>query len=400
MPDITQNLQRETLRKIINNKSYADKQKQLAQLKLAYSEDNKLLTGYVNKAVNVNRLYLRHLPTQASGRWSTYDRDRHGSSITNWPRECINQHCPDGEHSWTEQCWSFRDILKADDGYVLVVWDHDNAEGRIHDLIINDQTALKAHIQGLDLHTITCCDIFGYEYPPNLRNPHSTCECQTKDSGSSGNSDVDMSVAYTHAQPDRCVHCMWRESYNWQGKDTRQRVLAKNFNHGSKYTTKYTFVYKIKGIEQYGVNYTDLGKLAKQYIASKGDAWQRKLDIMASIRQERVARSLYGFRRVFFNSTEETGREGFSHMVSATVSDYNNETLQLLEQWLGDDCILLHNAHDGNKLAVNEQYIQRFMDNNQFSIEDFLAALTNIIQRDITYDGRTIKLTAGVKLYA
>jgi hypothetical protein len=353
----SENLQRDTLRKIISSPKSTPKQRELAQLRLAYSEDSKLLTGTVNKLVGVNRLYLHHLPTQTSGRWSTW--------ITNWPRACINQDCPRREHEWTDTCWSVRDILLPDSDEILITWDHDNIEGKIHDLIVNDSEAIQAHSEGFDLHTITCCNIFGMDYPQNKRNPHTSAE-----------------------------DAEWRSKYNWQGKDTRQRVLAKNFNHGAKYTESYKFVSRINGIEQYGIDYRGLEELAKKYIKSKGAAWSRKLGIMKQIRRERIARTLYGFRRIFFDSSAETGREGFSHMISGTVSDYNNETLKLLEKWLEDDVRLLHNAHDGDKIAVKKCRLQR----NRKDASLFKDVLRSIIERPITYEGCSLTMTAGIKI--
>jgi hypothetical protein len=353
MPSIKANLTRDTLRKIASSTSSGSVKQKLAELRLAYSQDHKLLTGYINNLVNVNRIFPRHLPTQASFRWSTMS-----PPITNWPRACINPACVQDEHEWTEQCWSVRDILLPDDDEVLISWDHDNIEGRIHDLIVNDQTALQAHADGLDLHTMTCCDIFSYQYPTDLRNPHS--------------SDVDSA---------------WRQRYAWQGKDTKQRVLAKNFNHGSKYSKTWRFVYRIQGIEKYGVTRDNLGKLARVYIASKGNAWQRKLDIMESIRKNRIARTLYGGRRIFYDSSDETAREGLSHMISGTVSDYNNITLELLEQMLGDSCRLLHNCHDGNKLAVKKDNVP--------TVDELRA----IIERELSYEDRTLTMTAGIKVH-
>lgn len=349
----SENLQRDTLRKIISSPKSTPRQVELAQLRLVYSEDNTLLTDTVNKLVGVKRLYLHHLPTQTSGRWSTW--------ITNWPRACINQDCPRREHEWTDTCWSVRDILLPDSDEILITWDHDNIEGKIHDLIVNDSEAIQAHSEGFDLHTITCCNIFGMDYPSNLKNPHTAAE-----------------------------DAEWRSKYNWQGKDTKQRVLAKNFNHGAKYTESFRFVHRIQGIEKYGVAVKSLESLAKRYIASKGDAWQRKLAIMQAIRKERIARTLYGFRRIFFDSSAETGREGFSHMISGTVSDYNNETLKLIEKDMGDAVRLLHNAHDGDKIAVKRSVA--------LSV-GFKEALKEMIERPITYEGRSLTMTAGIKIY-
>jgi len=350
------NLQRDTLRKIVASSTATEAVKELAAIRIAYSEDAKLLTATINKLIGIDRLYLHHLPTQTSGRWSTW--------ITNWPRSCINTTCPHDEHEWTDVCWSVRDILRPDSDEVLITWDHDNIEGKIHDLIVNDEAAIAAHTEGFDLHTITCCDIFNYEYPSNLKNPHTSEEDSE-----------------------------WRSKYNWQGKDTKQRVLAKNFNHGSKYTESYKFVHKIQGVERYGVNYKGLESLAKRYIVSKDSAWQCKLNIMARIRKERIARTLYGFRRVFFDSSAETGREGFSHIISGTVSDYNNMTLIMLEDYLKEYNRLLHNAHDGDKIAIKKDKW-----NNECVIA-MEQGLRDIIERPITYEGRSLVMTAGIKIY-
>ena len=357
------NLQRDTLRKLAktnNNK--------LIPLKIEYSEKSKLLTGYVNKLVNTNRIYPRHLPTQASFRWSTI-----GPPITNWPRECVCITCPQIEHEWTDQCWSIRDILTCDSDEVLCTWDHDNIEGKIHDLIVFDEVAIAAHSEMQDLHTITCCAIFGYGLPVNLVNPHTFCTCTADHTGSVTNV---------------CVHCTWRSKYNWQGKDTKQRVLAKNFNHGSKYTKTYRFVHRIQGIEKYGVSKAYLEQLAKKYIESKGEAWQRKLAIIQGIQRSRVARTLYGGRRIFFDSSEETGREGFSHMISGTVSDYNNETLNILHRSLGDAVRLLHNAHDGDKIAIKKDSVPS------------KGELSQMVERPMVYQGRSLTMTAGIKVYS
>lgn len=352
------NLQRETLRKYSNRGNITDTQKELASLKIQYSEYSHLLSNYINKLVNVNRIHPRHLPTQASGRWSTFD-----PPLTNFPRACINPDCIQGEHEWTEQCWSIRDIVKADSGYVLIIWDHDNIEGKIHDIIVDDHEAIQAHKNMHDLHTITCCKIFGYDFPADLCNPHT--------------STIDKD---------------WRAKYNWQGKDTKQRVLAKNFNHGSKYTESYKFVHKIQGIEKYGISYKHLEQLARAYIESKSEAWKKKLLLMSSIRRKRIAYTLYGGRRVFYDSSSETGREGFSHMISGTVSDYNNITLNMIEEWLKDDCTLLHNAHDGNKIAVKSE--------RWYNEVNPKEKIKEIIERPVSYQNRALIMTAGIKVYS
>jgi hypothetical protein len=367
------NLQRDTLRKLSTRKTASEVKRQLALLKIAYGEDAHLLNSYIEKLVHVKRIFPRFLPTQASGRTSTVE-----PPITNWPRACIEPACQQRlrdtiygtshlgyiEHEWSEQCWSIRDILLPDHDEILITWDHDNIEGKIDALVTNDQEAITAHEQGFDLHTITCCNIFNLDLPSNLYNPHSSIE----DAG-------------------------WRSKYKWQGKDTKMRVLSKNFNHGSKYTDTWRFVYTIKGIEQYGVSYDDLEILAKKYIDSKGDAWKTKLKIMDDIRRAKIARTLYGFRRIFFDASHESGKEGYSHMISGTVSDYNYITLSMLEDKFGAAIRMMHNAHDGDKVALlKDVYI-----GHEDEVKDILKST---IERPITYQGRTLTMTAGIKVYA
>jgi hypothetical protein len=78
-------------------------------------------------------------------------------------------------------------------------------------------------------------------------------------------------------------------------------------------------------------------------------------------------------------------------MISGTVSDYNNETLKLLEKWLGEHVRLLHNAHDGDKIALKRAWFAKDI--------DFKETLKSIIERPITYEGRSLTMTAGIKLY-
>lgn len=354
MPTLSEHtLQAAQLRKL--SKTIKDKQKgELIRLRVLFEEDKRLLANVVNKLVDIDRIYPRHLPTQASFRWSTLN-----PAVTNWPRRCINQECGVEEHEWTEECWSIRDVLAVEEDEVLVTWDHDNAEGRIHDLIVDDKVGLLAYEQGYDLHTITCCKMFGYALPPNLYDPHKSAECAE-----------------------------WRQEYKWQGKDTRQRVLAKNFNHGSKYSKSYRFVHMLPDVERYGADRKQLTILAKKYIEEKGECWQRKLDIMQQIRKNRVARTLYGARRMFFDSSEDTEKEGFSHMVSGTMSGYNDMTLILLEETFGNSFRLLHNAHDGNKIAIKKDHVA----------VNFGQVLSGIIEREVVYQGRGVRLTAGIQV--
>lgn len=347
-----QSLSREVLRKKSQTETDAVK-KELIALKIQYSIYFKLLTGYLKQIQGKKIIHPNLLPTQASFRWSVFN-----PPITNWPRSCINPSCPQEDHESTENCWSVRDILTVKSDEVLFTWDHDDIEGRIHALIVNDDIALDAYRQSHDLHTIMCCRIFRYPFPKDKVNPHS--------------SEIDKE---------------WRAQVKWQGKDTTQRVLAKNMAHGSKYSRTYRFVNVIPNTERFGLKKKDLEIIAKEYIKSKGESWHRKLEIMDEIQRARIARTLQGARRLFYTSNPETGREGFSHMISGTASLYNNETLITLQRELGDSFRLIHNAHDGDKIAIKK---------DNYPGKEWLKSK---IERFLAHEGQKVLLTASVKEY-
>jgi uracil-DNA glycosylase len=346
------NLQQDTLRKLQLKHDPSSLEYKLISYRLEYSEKAKLLSNYVNKLVDLDRIYPTHLPTQSSFRWSTI-----GPPLTNFPRECIALECPEYEHEWGEQCWSVRDIVLPDDDEVLVTWDHDDAEGRIYALRLDDQEDLEAYRQGYDLHTITACNLFNMALPIDLRNPHSS------------RADAE-----------------WRRENKWQGKDTQRRVMAKGFKHGSKYSVSYKFVRSIKNIDKYDRTMDELEDMAKAFLKVKAKTFDKKIKVMNEIKKAKVARNLYGAKRQFYDSSEATGKDGFSFMISSTVSLYNNITLILMKQRF-PSCRLIHNAHDGDKMCFPRDEVPS------------IAELKDVIERSVSWEDREVILTAGVKVY-
>lgn len=344
-------LQRDTLKALQHKYDPTSLEFKVIALRLEYSEKSKLLTGYVNNLVEMERIHPRHLPTQSSFRWSTI-----GPPLTNFPRECINPSCLDGEHEWEEPCWSLRDIVLPDHNEVLVTWDHDDAEGRVYALCLNDKEDLVAYQEGFDLHTITCCGLFDMALPTNLKNPHTSVE-----------------------------DTAWRSTYNWQGKDTLARVMAKGFKHGSKYSVSHLFVRSIKNVEQYGRTMKEMEQKAKEYLLLKKDTVEKKKEVMASIKRSKVARNLYGAKRQFYDGSEHTAKEGFSFMISSTVSLYNNMSLIMLKKQF-PQCRLIHNCHDGDKIAFPKSDVPS------------LQELKSVIERPVYWDGREVMMTASINI--
>ena len=89
-----------------------------------------------------------------------------------------------------------RKLKGVDPGWPQIGYDLSNAELRIVAELSGDEMFLKAFAEGWDLHTTNCCEIFGWEYPPNMvkKAIHYGPECEE-----------------------------WRLKYEWQGEEDARR---------------------------------------------------------------------------------------------------------------------------------------------------------------------------------
>lgn len=123
----------------------------------------------------VRRVYPTFaIHAQKTGRWSTSD-----PPLAQLPKALRDLFCPDPGHVW-------------------IHWDWKGIELQFLEVHSGSEILKAAHDEGLDIHTWTTCAIFGYEFPPNLVDPHKAPECQA-----------------------------WRERYKWGGKDDPRRIFSK-----------------------------------------------------------------------------------------------------------------------------------------------------------------------------
>jgi len=303
-------------------------------LRLEYTAVAKLLSNFISK-LETDVIYVEILPTQKTARWSYFN-----PAPNNFPRRCINPDCPTLLHEKTDQCWSLRDCIKPYADEYWIDGDHDAFEARIFALILGWQEALDAFEEGYDPHTPTACGLFDLPLPQDKINPHV--------------SSVDES---------------WRHLVEWQGKDDKRRTLAKNFTYGSQYVyvEEYgheklrfnpNYILSVSGVEEVATSLfgktTDvkshLVRLAKRYIELNHKTQLKKARMMASIKKQRKAYTLHKARRIFFESTEETAKEGFNHRVQGTGADYMNESILSVKKHY-PQCSLVQNSHDGLKIA-------------------------------------------------
>jgi len=383
MPSVT----RDVLRKYLDSPGHSDTQQKLAQLRLEYSSmattANTFLAALQDQAVVRPTI----LPTQSSGRWSYLD-----PPISNFPKACINAGCPPYHHEWTDQCWSARDCFMPAPGTFWIEHDLDAVEHRIYCLILGWTERLAAMAEGLDIHTPTACDLFQLPYPSDLRNPHSS-------------------------QADAA----WRRAVQWQGKDDRRRTMGKNFTFGSQFSYVYTarpdykprepqrnyqglvynpgYVWQIPHIESYKVLDAtgqavtpDFEGLAIRYMESTVAIQKRKATWQARIKAARESRNLYGAPRKFWLSDQHTAKEGFNQVVQGTVASYINETAIMLQEAFPHSW-LIHNQHDSLKWAFPYTIAD-----HKAEEQATLAQCKEICQRTLSYQGRSIRLTATFRI--
>src|SRR2546430_14980735 len=132
MPKITKGrTSRDELLKALQKDNLSSIQKELTELRLAYSNIHTLRDTFLQSLRNRDRIYPTILPTQKSGRWSYIDPNLNG-----FGKKCINPNCPEGLHRKTEECWSVRDCVKPDKNTFWIEHDLDAVEHRIYCLIL------------------------------------------------------------------------------------------------------------------------------------------------------------------------------------------------------------------------------------------------------------------------
>ena len=365
-------------------------QHELAQLRLNYSEIATLDHSFVASLENKARIYPTILPTQASGRWSYLN-----PPLSGFPKKCINPACPVGHHSRTKDCWDMRDCFLPDDGTFWIEFDLDAIEHKIYCLILDWKERLSDMATGIDIHTPVTCQLFQLPLPSNLQDPHTAPEDAT-----------------------------WRETVHWQGKDDPRRTMSKNFTYGAQYfyvqlargSTKprlprrqyrgllYNpeFVYSIPHIQSYRIPNSvgelvvpDYLQLAIRFVESNSEIQRRKALWMEKICREKVVRTLYGGRRLFWLANEDTAKVGFNHIMQGTVASYINETAILLQKAFPES-YLVHNKHDSLKWAF--PYLSCSTIEQERQRATTLGLVKKHVERSLSYQDRSIKVTATFKI--
>lgn len=254
----------------------------------------------------VDRIYPTfHIHAQKTGRWSTSD-----PPLAQLPK-------------------ALRNIIIPDTGHVWFHWDWSGIELHFLEAHSDSDILKAAHNEGMDIHTWTTCVMFGYEFPPNLKDPHKSPDC----------------VA-------------WRLKYEWKGKDDPRRTFAKSaryeMNYGGTGNTAAEKAIRM-GLSKDQVKVA-LGRLLTADV--KYFTWRNKIEEI--VRKTRVLRTFMGRPRRFLGVSKTSKkvppkvvREALDYQMQGGVSDvFNTVAVQIhtLLKWL-----FVYGMHDSQTYSIKRE---------------------------------------------
>lgn len=280
------------------------------EARVVYAAAQQALSHYVLPMCEVDKegglrgirdiVYPRFLAhAQASGRWSTVD-----PPMAQIPKP-------------------LQDLVIPHEGEKWIEWDWDQIELRILAALSKDEVYVEAFKRGWDIHTLNTCDVFGWPYPEDKSNPHTS----TVDRG-------------------------WREARNWGGKDDPRRRFAKVFIFRLNYGGEAKTATDIPGVKQLGLDSKALVAGSQSYIKKHPrirDYWNA---ITANGIERREIRTFMGRRRrLLVEGKNAMKRLIYNHPMQGGVSDVFNTTLVRMAERLPQACFA-YGVHDAQKWSV------------------------------------------------
>jgi DNA polymerase I-like protein with 3'-5' exonuclease and polymerase domains len=202
------------------------------------------------------------------------------------------------------------DIFIPDEGYVWLKHDWDAVELRIQGAIANDKPLLDVFAHRWDPHTLNMCEVLGYPYPTDRRNPHASVD-----------------------------DAEWRTKLDWRGKDDLRRRFAKVFCFRLIYRGDPRFAGDIPGARTLGLDGTKLKQAADRWLQPHHAIrayWARQDE---QIRKYGFTQTWTGRKRRYMSIGPDrvipagVFREGANHPIQGGVSDLKNlSLLEILER--------------------------------------------------------------------
>lgn len=195
--------------------------------------------------------------------------------------------------------FDYREMYIPDENEVWIEFDWNAIEARIFACLGGDDILLEAFHNDWDVHTINVCDLFDWEYPPNLIDPHESEECW-----------------------------IWRNHHHWYTKDDPRRVYAKSFLYGLIYGLEPYSAPNLPGSDRLGV--------PKDSLVDKAQAWLKKHPAVTKYRKATERQivnwgyntSAYGRRRYFLEyNIHRKVKQALDNPMQSTAADIMNQTI-------------------------------------------------------------------------
>ena len=289
----------------------------LLEARVVYASAQQQLSHYINPLIECNKLgevirikdtihpkFLIH--AQASGRWSTVD-----PPMAQIPKK-------------------LQGIVQPFEGEKWIEWDWDQIELRILAALSGDEIYEEAFSRGWDIHTLNACDVFGWTYPSNKGNPHTSVEDE-----------------------------VWRQTILWGGKDDPRRRFAKVFIFRLNYGGEPKTATDIPGVKQLGLKASDLVRGSRQYLSRHPRIRQYWQTLESDAISKRESRTFMGRRRrLLVDGRNAIKRLAYNHPMQGGVSDIFNLTMVKIANAL-PNAIFAYGVHDAQKWAVKEDDYDR-----------------------------------------
>lgn len=140
-----------------------------------------------------------------------------------------------------------------------------------------------------------------------------------------------------------------------------------------------------KGVDKLGLTPDELLRFVTRYLASKPVLMNRKRQVWDESAKTGVSYTWFGRRRRLYGDWATRAKEGWSHRISGTVSDYQNQIIVQLDHEFPEGHLVL-NSHDGLVWAFPEE----------IPVSRVMGFLRPLVEKDVTSPtGHTVKVTAA-----
>lgn len=309
----------------------------LLETRTMYAKNEKIISSYLEPLRGVARIY----PTINI---HTQNGNRH--SITNPALATF----PD----------DLRDIIVPEPGHVWIGFDWNAQEPRIQWGESGSKVFERAFTQGEDIHTTLVCELYGWEYPPDRKDPH-----------------------------HHPINEEWRQAHSWGGDHDPRRVFSKNVRYECAYDSTEKAYNAQQKATRMGIS-PDVAKRAAEVLLNSDPElreWFRA--IMREGEKTRIVRSWGGGRRVFYwadGMAKIPLNEIRNYPLQAGGADLNNLTIVEIAHTI-PQAKFIYDMHDS-------QYWQC----PQGEWRDVYAQMRPIVEQPRLIGGRMIPFPATFKV--